>query len=93
MSGDLRIVGVALLLPNRLVISLPAPSRHHHIISMLNEAHVDQDYIHRAEQGFLVSSGKFATRRQAYRIAFEAHQLLPKPVGGPGFVLFSENVW
>lgn len=70
--------------------SLPAPNRHHHIISMIHEEtglSVNND-----EQGFLDDAGNFLNRKQAL-----VHALMNDQVKDPNDIkagrLFSEDVW
>ena len=60
------------------------------IIDMLPESERDQWY--HAEQGFVDNFGNFLDRRQAYKIAKAANQILYR-CGGDEGVLFSENLY
>jgi hypothetical protein len=75
-----------------VVYSLPAPNRHHHVLSEIlrqcpNVDHVDDD-----EQGFLDEAGTFLNRRQALVSAELFKQIKPGTVIRAG-QLFSEDVW
>ena len=67
------------------VWSLPKPARHHQIIA----AHIEQTGLDGSgQQGFLTNKGRFVSRREAARIAYDAGQLehLQSSV-------FSEDLW
>ena len=71
--------------------TLPRPNRHHNIIHLIyNETgkQVPGD----ATQGFVTSSGRFATRYQAHRIAHKAKQPCKRPISH-GSELYSEDLW
>lgn len=88
----LRVVSAAMLMPHGLVLSVPAPGRHHNIIHALHALGVKPTG---GEQGFLLSDGQFVRRKPAVRIAEEARQLLERaPTAGSwAHGLFSEDVW
>lgn len=83
------IVGVALALPRELVVSLPAPSRHHHILRLIYEAGISDPGAD--AQGFLTSAGRFVDRGMGLNIATAASQVKVKH-GNP-HMLFSEDLW
>lgn len=86
---DLRVEAAAVLLGGE-VYSLPSPKRHHDVVIMMYERGLDP----RGEQGFLLSDGRFCTRRAAYLVAEQAGQLLPRQPGGyDGLELYSEDLW
>jgi hypothetical protein len=75
------------------VYSLPAPNRHHHVISLIvretGVSHVDTD---EDDQGFLDETGRYYRRTQALHHAMMNDQLKP----GAKIrldMLFSEDVW
>jgi hypothetical protein len=72
------IVAAALRIDG-VTYSMPKPARHADLIGRLG---MD------GEQGFLTSSGTFAHRRLAHRIAFKAGQ-----VATMDGELFSEDLW
>jgi hypothetical protein len=74
-----------------LVFSVPRPGRHSDVVSAMNTMGAGA-YTEKAEQGFLLSDGRFANRRQARRIAQCADQII-KPLLGDGSQLYSDNVW
>lgn len=86
-----RIVAAAVKFGD-LVISLPAPDRHHHIIhaaARLRGKPGSGD-----AQGFLTSEGRFVDRKAAWAIAEAAGQLLERaPTDKRGGTLYSEDVW
>lgn len=93
VDDRLRVVSAALRVGGT-IFSVPQPARHHNIISALNCLRVPMDVTQGAEQGFLLSNGKFATRRQAFRVAALAGQeLLRKPGSYSGPELYSEDLW
>ena len=68
------------------VISLPEPSRHHHIFGMLMDDELKVYY----EQGFLLEDGEFVDREAAAKIAIESGQV-ERLIAPPN--LFSEDLW
>lgn len=82
-----KIVSAALRLPNGLIISLPAPKRHHHLINGLGmwaEGLGADASGFEHEQGFLTDEGRYVTREEAKVIA---------GVGSHPTQLFSEDLW
>lgn len=98
-----RIVAVAFRLPDGLVLSLPAPNRHHDIIAAVDALQMprpakaelvlgeDGDDGRPVDQGFLTSSGRYVTREDAMLIARAQGQLIGEPP--VPHMLFSEDVW
>lgn len=86
----LRVEAAAIRLDSGQVVYLPRPQRHNHIIAELGKAGRRQ--CSGDVQGFLLSNGRFADRYEAYRVAQDAGQILPRRLGG-GPRLFSEDVW
>ena len=90
-----RIVAAALR-NGLLVLSAPAPCRHHHVIHTAYSAGMETAHF---EQGFLTSAGRFVDRVEAMRIALSADQLVPpRDADGIPYTrkhreLFSEDVW
>jgi hypothetical protein len=74
------------------VYSLPAPNRHHHVISEILRECPDVSHVDGEEQGFLDESGTFLNRHQALVIAELMGQIKPGTVIRAGR-LFSEDVW
>lgn len=89
-----RITHVAIQFDDK-VWSLPAPNRHHHIISMIaltNGIGINGPDV----QGFLDSNGTFLSRRGAMQLAKDNGQLnrRPMPAGYyQGNELYSEDLW
>lgn len=81
-----RIVAAAVF--RGVVISLPAPARHHTILQSLDAMAVDATGFH--DQGFLTSTGRYVNRVEAFGIAFKANQIIS---GARGPQLFSEDIW
>jgi hypothetical protein len=88
MPDTLRVVAAALRFG--VIYSMPAPARHHHILSEMNMAGISREIILKAEQGFLLSNGLFVHRYYAKQVAVEAGQLKGET---PHKELFSEDVW
>lgn len=90
-----RIVAAAIR-QDGLTFTIPAPARHHDIISAMARSEIDIPIV--GEQGFIDSSGNFVDRCIARQIAEAADQLIPRKDSGVPFVaqhpqLFSEDVW
>lgn len=98
---DERIVAAAIAKPQRpyavpghyygrfdLVVSIPAPARHHHCLYLLNAQGIDTASW---AQGFLTSAGRFVDRHEAWAIAEAANQIRQQT--GPHGTLFSEDLW
>lgn len=77
-----------------LIMSVPKPGRHHHVLNIasLNKV-VNQDEHHLAywDQGFLTNTGRFVDRKEGCTIARAANQIVQKT--GPEEILFSEDMW
>ena len=87
-----KIVAAALRTKAGLVVSLPAPARHHNIIFyMISEGYI-KDEVLASDHGFLTNDGGWVRRQLALRIAKEAGQLLAEPIA-PHAGLFSEDLW
>lgn len=88
LENPQQITHVALKDGNK-VYSLPAPNRHHNVISMMGGTHGQE------VQGFLDANGTFLNRKQAFLVAQQTGQLNRRP--GPGHYqgpeLFSEDLW
>lgn len=89
LSALLAVIGVAIIAKGGMMCSLPKPKRHHDVIRAMAASGMDTPII--GEQGFLLSDGTFATRKQAAKIAIKANQLLSRSKGLEQ--LFSEDVW
>jgi hypothetical protein len=75
-----------------VVVSKPAPARHHHVIHEVAVA--TGKPVHPLAQGFVTSTGRFVDRKEAMVIALTAGQLLdPSKVTGAMPQLYSEDVW
>ena len=81
----MRVVAAALR-HGDVIVTQPAPARHHHLISALNYLQVNP---HDWEQGFLGDDGKFLTRFQARAAALRAGQIR----SCAHQELFSEDLW
>jgi hypothetical protein len=72
------------------VYSLPAPNRHHHVISLIVQE-TDVDHVYGEEQGFLDAKGTFLNRRQAL-VNAQLHNQLKSGTVIRAERLFSEDV-
>lgn len=88
MSGLPKITHVAIKHAGK-VHSLPAPNRHHHVIRAMGG--IPGPDI----QGFLDDTGRFLTRKQAFRLASANGQIIrpTDPSTYQGDQLFSEDLW
>lgn len=90
-----RIVAAALR-NGLLVLSVPQPCRHHHVMHSAYAAGME---VARFDQGFITSTGRFVERVEAMKIARAANQLVPPrdaqgiPYSRKHRELFSEDVW
>lgn len=79
------------------IYSLPAPNRHHHVLSHIREVtgetHIDVESSD--DEGFLDSSGNYLRRKPALVNAIMNNQIKDesKLTGGNRYGLFSEDVW
>jgi len=85
-----RIVAVAVKHSTGVVLTLPAPNRHHNVLHVMSALDIYKTDEARHEQGFITSTGRFVGREEAEQIAEAAGQILRKT---PGRGLFSEDVW
>lgn len=82
-----RIVSAAVKC-NGLILSLPRPARHHHILKQMHEK--DARNCRPSDQGFLTDTGRFLPRDLALMVAEKANQLKCAPRGRE---LYSEDLW
>lgn len=92
-----RITGVAVCLKSsgyELVLSLPKPNRHSDVVSAGNFLASGKlgSLSSNEKQGFITSEGRFVDRREAYRVAVIAGQIIKGPAM-PHIGLSSEDVW
>lgn len=85
----LLVVAAAILDDDGIIYSVPAPGRHHDVISLMADAGIETPIL--GEQGFLLSDGRFARRTAAKDVARKAGQLLER--ASKLKELFSEDVW
>lgn len=83
------IVAVAVRYRDGLVISLPRPNRHCHILNTIFELELGIPKIGR-EQGFLTSEGNFVDRVTAGKIALQCGQIKEMALKDE---LISEDLW
>lgn len=88
--GQLPTIVAAAVKAGELVISIPKPGRHHHIVHTLPE-----DFKLRGiEQGFLASDGRFYGRASARQLVIDNHQPLRDAQSlTHRRDLFSEDLW
>jgi hypothetical protein len=76
---------------NRLVFSMEAPARHHHILNTMSiQEEIDALAV---EQGFLTSEGRYVDRVEGLAIATLAGQIIRRSGGENAKELFSEDLW
>lgn len=91
MTGaGVRIVGVAIRYDDVITAVMPAPNRHHNLISHIHGV-TGRPVSGSAKQGFWTSTNRWVNRHDACVIARAANQLIRKT--GPEDILFSEDVW
>jgi len=78
------------LTASNLILSVPRPGRHHHIINGSVPV-VSRESILSAEQGFITDDGGFVDRYVGFQIAARAGQIVRYT--GPIGMLFSEDMW
>lgn len=84
-----RIAAAAMRI-GAVVVSMPPPHRHHHILWELDRLGIDP-FIKPDDQGFITDAGRFVERDEACKIARSSGQIIHKT--GPDDVLFSECMW
>lgn len=89
--SETHLVVAAAVRRNGLIFTMPRPSRHAHILDLMDAESVSGAL--GEEQGFLLSDGTFANRAFAMSVARNSGQV-PK-VGGTfqESELFSEDLW
>lgn len=90
-----RIVSAAYIFDNwgeEVIISMPAPNRHHNLISMMVAMGCETpiDNVNGYFSGFLTSSGKFVDREDGEKVARACGQLTKPLIGS---ILTSEDLW
>lgn len=77
-----------------LMVSMPSPARHHHLLHALATLGLHEREV---EQAFLLSDGTWADRKRALEIATAAGQLVKNPDAASSPIappnLFSEDLW
>lgn len=88
------IAGVAFLMGNGDLFSLPRPSRHHDLIRHLS-AEFGLSCDGSETQGFITNKGAFLDRAKAYELAVATNTLRrdPNPRFYQGSELYSEDLW
>lgn len=83
----MKIVAAAIKFGDLIVIA-EKPGRHHTIINGLDRrlGSCSPD-----NQGFITDEGKFVSRKEAFKIAQEANQIIEKQ--GKETELYSEDLW
>lgn len=90
-GSALRVVAAAIRTVREAVYHVDQPGRHHHVIALMHDVGCTRDCIGTAEQGFLLSDGRFVGRVEAMQVARAAGQLIAEHA--PHVGLFSEDVW
>lgn len=87
-----KILGVAVIDTLGRTWKLPAPSRHHHVIRLMQGAGVTAGH---CPEGFYGEEGKFITRATAMIIAVASGQFNSRSDANSyqGRDLYSEDVW
>lgn len=88
--NDTPTVISAALRTKDVIFSKPRPARHHDIICALHAMELSTAFIAACEQGFVLSDGYFANRKQAAACVEMAEQPTRSAVG---VELFSEDLW
>ena len=87
-----RVASVALRHPaTGLLLSLPAPARHHDVIGAMRRAGAPVGTVSACDQGFLDQGASYLTREEAWERAASNGQVRGTPAT-PG-TLYSEDVW
>lgn len=86
VTPDVKIICAAIMDADGLIYAKPRPARHHDCFFRGCEAQ-------KVTCGFLTSAGQFVDRREAYKIAKAAGQILPTALKHHAPLLFSEDVW
>jgi len=71
--------------------SLPAPARHHNVITLMIDDELPSESCALKNQGFVTSTGRFVDRYEGFKIAKAAGQLWRSST--PPNMLTSEDVW
>jgi hypothetical protein len=95
----MNYIAAAALRVGHVIITLPPPARHSHLIRAC--AHVGYEEFDRNayEQGFVTNDGTFVTRAEAMQIARAQGQLIPRRGGylegaiSDSAELYSEDLW
>ncbi len=87
--APLRVIAAACKVGD-LVVSLPPPHRHHHILHALHAIKEGLGMVQPKDQAFLLSDGRFVDRKEAAQVALAAGQV--QKLHAPPR-LFSEDVW
>lgn len=98
-TEDLPHIVAAACRKGELIISMPRPARHHHILHAYHDLldpdfKIDADsdlHIRGHEQGFLTSTGHYVDRVDGLAIA-KFHNQIKEKQGNPT-ILFSEDMW
>lgn len=75
-----------------VILSVPAPGRHHHVLNNFSIAAEKNMATHSGpeDQGFLTSTGRFVDRIEGAEIALKSGQI--KELSWPPY-LYSEDLW
>jgi hypothetical protein len=86
------LVECAAIINSDVVFRMPRPARHHHLIRAMAQIGVPTPINATSAGGFVLTDGRFVTRRQAKRYAYAAGQITRERFES-GRVFFSEDLW
>lgn len=75
-----------------VVFTMPQPARHHHLIRAMAQIGVPTPINAFSKGGFVLSDGRYTTRRQAKRFAYNAGQITRERFQSQQ-VFCSEDLW
>lgn len=98
ISAAIKLKGIVVegYEPRDVILSVPSPGRHNHVLWWAHTHAFDAIYgMTGKDQGFLTSTGRFVDREEAYEIAKAAGQLEGRVKTGNQHdgVLYSEDLW
>jgi len=74
------------------IFSVARPGRHHDVIREIRESGY-KGAVGGERQGFVLSDGRFVTRKEALQVAIETKQVEYYMCHAPMVGLFSEDIW
>lgn len=91
LDENVEMIVRAAIQYNGTIYSLPAPARHHNVMTLMLNDNMPSEAMALQNQGFVTSTGRFVDRYEGCRIARAAGQLWRRPT--PDDMLTSEDVW